>query len=80
MPEHRNSPSEGKIISAALLLISFVFGTEKGSEFKVYTRASLVAQLLRIHVMQGTPVQYLVWEDPTCHRCHGATEPLSHHY
>ena len=39
-------------------------------------RDSLVAQWLRIHlVMQGTPVQSLVWEDPTCHR---ATEPVGH--
>lgn len=79
MPEHRNSPLEVKMIPAALLLISFVFGTEKGSEFKVSTRALLVAQL-RIHVMQGLAVQFLVWEDPTCHRCHGATKPLNHHY
>ena len=36
-------------------------------------RDSLVVQWLRIHlVMQGTPVQSLVWEDPTCHM---ATEP-----
>ena len=35
--------------------------------------ASLVAQWLRIHLpMQGTRVQALVQEDPTCH---GATKP-----
>ena len=40
--------------------------------------ASLVAQLLRIHLpMQGTWVRALVWEDPTCH---GATGPVSHNY
>ena len=40
--------------------------------------ASLVAQWLRICLpMQGTRVQALVWEDPTCH---GATKPLRHNY
>ena len=40
--------------------------------------ASLVAQWLRIHLpMQGTWVQALVREDPTCHR---ATKPLCHNY
>ena len=39
---------------------------------------SLVAQWLRIHLpMQGTLVQALVWEDPTC--C-GATQPVCHNY
>ena len=39
-------------------------------------RASLVAQWLRIHLpMQGTWVQALVQEDPTCR---GATKPV--HY
>ena len=33
---------------------------------------------LRIHLaMQGTQVQFLVWEDPTCQ---GVTKPLSHNY
>ena len=40
--------------------------------------ASLVAQWLRICLpMQGTRVQALVWEDPTCS---GATRPVSHNY
>ena len=40
--------------------------------------ASLVAQWLRICLpMQGTRVQALVWEDPTCR---GATRPMSHNY
>ena len=40
--------------------------------------ASLVAQWLRVCLpMQGTRVQALVWEDPTCH---GATRPVSHNY
>ena len=39
---------------------------------------SLVAQWLRIHLpMQGTQVQALVREDPTC--C-GATKPMCHNY
>ena len=41
-------------------------------------RASLVTQWLRICLpMQGTRVQPLVWEDPTCR---GATRPVSHNY
>ena len=40
--------------------------------------ASLVAQWLRIRLpMQGTRVQALVREDPTCR---GATRPVSHNY
>ena len=43
-----------------------------------HTRASLVAQWLRICLpMQGTWVQALVWKDPTCR---GATRPVSHNY
>ena len=39
---------------------------------------SLVAQWLRIHLpMQGTWVQALVQEDPTCR---GATKPMRHNY
>ena len=39
---------------------------------------SLVVQWLRIRLpMQGTRVQALVWEDPTCHR---ATKPMHHNY
>ena len=34
--------------------------------------------VVRTHLpMQGTGVQSLVWEDPTCR---GATEPVSHNY
>ena len=40
--------------------------------------ASLVALWLRIRLpMQGTRVQALVWEDPTCR---GATKPVRHNY
>ena len=46
--------------------------------FKEQTRASLVAQRLRICLpMQGTQVPALVWEDLTCR---GATGPVSHSY
>ena len=39
---------------------------------------SLVVQWLRICLpIQGTRVQALVWEDPTCR---GATRPVSHNY
>ena len=43
-----------------------------------YPEASLVAQWLRIHLpVQGTQVQALVQEDPTCR---GATKPMHHNY
>ena len=42
------------------------------------SRASLVVQWLRICLpMQGTQVQALVQEDPTCL---GATKPVHHNY
>ena len=42
------------------------------------TGTSLVAQWIRIcPPMQGTQVQSLVWEDPTCR---GATKPVRHDY
>ena len=45
---------------------------------KRITGTSLVAQWLRIRLpMQGTRVQALVREDPTCHR---ATKPVRHNY
>ena len=56
------------------------FGTieqlEKNSSLKMVSRASLVAQWLRVRLpMQGTQVRALVWEDPTCR---GAAGPVSH--
>ena len=43
-----------------------------------YEGASLVVQWLRIRLpMQGTWVQSLVQEDPTCR---GATKPVHHNY
>ena len=56
-------------------------GQNCSSEYKALKwalRAFLVAQWLRICLpMQGTWVQALVWEDPTCR---GATKPLRHKY
>ena len=50
----------------------------KNSELILKIGASLVAQWLRIRLpMQGTRVQALVREDPTC--C-GATNPVRHSY
>ena len=48
------------------------------SHLKWFSRASLVAQWLRICLpMQETGVRDLVQEDPTCRR---ATKPVSHNY
>ena len=45
---------------------------------KCFPGVFLVAQWLRICLpMQGTRVQALVWEDPTCRRAAG---PVSHNY
>ena len=53
-------------------------GDRKKLSKEVGTRASLVAQWLRIRLpMQGTLVQSLVWEDPACCR---ATKPVRHNY
>ena len=52
--------------------------SQNGYHQKLYKRASLVAQWLRICLpMQGTWVRALVWEDPTCR---GAPRPVSHNY
>ena len=51
---------------------------QRDSFLKNESRASLVAQWLRIRLpVQGTRVQALVWEDPTCR---GATGPVNHNY
>ena len=48
------------------------------SNLKSKLRAFLVVQWLRIHLpMQGTQVQALVREDPTCQ---AATKPVCHNY
>ena len=54
-------------------------GDEEGaSQECTVLGTSLVAQWLRIRLpMQGTWVQALVWEDPTCR---GATKPMRHNY
>ena len=54
------------------------FWTSKDTIKKVKRGASLVAQWLGICLpMQGTWVQFLVQEDPTCR---GATKPVHHNY
>ena len=53
-------------------------GTKGKLQVKKYLRASLMVQWLRICLpMQGTQVQALVQEDPTCH---GAATPVCHNY
>ena len=55
-----------------------LFRREKNLGSKLSFGASLVAQWLRICLpIQGTRVQALVWEDPTCR---GATRLVSHNY
>ena len=57
---------------------AFVEYTDEHVVKKSQTWASLVAQWLRIRLpMQGTRVQALVWDDPTC--C-GAAKPRHHNY
>ena len=52
--------------------------SEKVGYKNVCPGTSLVEQWLRIHLpMQGTQVQALVQEDPTCR---GATKPVHHNY
>ena len=54
------------------------YNKQWGSAIRKHFWASLLAQWLRICLpMQGTRVQALVWEDPTCR---GATGPVSHNY
>ena len=51
---------------------------ENHNSKRIMYRASPVAQWLRIRLpMQGTRVQALVWEDPTCHV---ATKPMHRNY
>ena len=73
-----NSPVKQKVRSAAT-------GEEKEcSTFHSVSKkvtvigTSLMAQWIRIHrPMQGTRIQSLVQEDPTCR---GATKPVRHNY
>ena len=53
-------------------------GFPEKSDFKKVGRTSVVVQWLGVCLpMQGTRVQALVWEDPTC--CI-ATKPVHHNY
>ena len=57
----------------------FLSTVEFGSHFlKSFLGISLVVQWLRIHLpMQGTVVQSLIWEAPTCHM---PTKAMHHNY
>ena len=68
------------LIYQQLLLISWIFTYENSNIFNLKSNqgASLVAQWLRICLpVQGTRVQTLVQEDPTCR---GGTKPMRHNY
>ena len=61
-----------------LLLFAFIVSTLLGFNLRNPSWTSLVMQWLRIRLpMQGTRVQALVWEDPTCRR---TTKPVCHNY
>ena len=52
--------------------------TNRVMQIKITMRTSLVVQWLRIFLpMQGTWIQFLLWEDPTYHR---ATKLVCHNY
>ena len=71
-----NHWTTGKVLYWVHLLT--VLNLNKDSHPKQNATTSLVAQWLRICLpMQGTWVQCLVREDPTCH---GATKPVHHNY
>ena len=79
--EHKYSPSSHCICHwLHSLLLKFCHCPTEYSLMllKLNSRASLVAQWLRIRLpTQGTRVQALVREGPTCH---GATKPVRHNY
>ena len=72
---HRHTPKAGENIKGG----RWVSVGEVGKQAKdSRTGTSLVVQWLRICLpVQGTWVQALVWEDPTCHR---ATKSVHHNY
>ena len=66
------------VIREKFIAIQSYLKKQEKSQINNLTWAYLVAQWLRICLlMQGTRVQDLVWEDPTCHR---AARPVSHNY
>ena len=70
---------KASFVSHPHVLFRLRFSTN-GDTFSVciYSRASLVAQWLRIRLpVQGTRVRALIWEDPTCR---GETKPVRHNY
>ena len=72
--------SEGSILVGELRSC-MLHSAAKKNKNKIFFKmegSSLMVQWLRIHLpMQGTGVQSLVQEDPTCH---GATKPVRHNY
>ena len=67
-----------EMISPALHLTGIITILPHKFTVKLKIGTSLVAQWLRIRLpMQGTWVQALVWDDPTCR---GATKPVCHNY
>ena len=63
-------------LSHKISFLSKLYNLSPYVSIKTNGGASLVVQWLRICLpMQGTRVQALVWEDPTCR---GATRPVSH--
>ena len=66
------------VVPPLLLLPSAHVVPPEGLNQNLSVGASLVAQWLRIHLpMQGTRVQALIREDPTCR---GGTKPVRHSY
>ena len=73
IPIKMNRPLGGVLLYA---LVRYLYTLMKVKN--LFQGTSLVAQWLRIRLpMQGTRVQALVREDPTCH---GATKPACHSY
>ena len=76
-PEWRMQDWKPGLLAQVTAFLQFLH-TPPHQNQRVCARASLVAQWLRICLpVQGTRVQALVWDDPTCR---GATRPVSHNY
>ena len=75
---NKNLPNPSFYGSQCLVRTVPRWGPGIGGFLKSSLGASLVAQWLRIHLpVQGTRVQALIQEDPTCRR---ATKPVCHNY
>ena len=72
---HHIRLSKGKVKVLYAFIYTLLFPSR---DLEWFTGTSLVALWLRMHLpKQGTRVQSLVREDPTCH---GATKPVRHNY